>query len=72
MNKTFPEINGLNLKDARLALRMAVNNYDSVTPEAQADLRLRMNALEARIERLVRTQAKINRENLALSLKGGR
>lgn len=68
---TYPEINGLNMKDARAALTMGLNTYDSLTPEGQEALRPRLNALENRINRLAKTEAQICRATLALSLKGG-
>lgn len=68
-NTTYPGINALSLKDAREGLKLARMNYDSLTPEGQADLLPRITALEARILRLNKTQGMIDRATLALGSK---
>ena len=55
--KTFPEINALNLKDTRSALRMAYNTVDSLTEAGKRDLRERITHLEDRKHRLESYQA---------------
>ena len=62
MKQTFPEINAINsVRDCRLALRMGYNNFDSVKPEFQPELKARLEALEERMRRLKATQAFIGK-----------
>lgn len=54
---TYPEVNAIaTVKDCRLALRMGYNNFDSVKPEFQADLKMRLGAIEDRMRRLLETE----------------
>lgn len=50
--RTYPEINALNLRQAREAYKLGKLNLDSLTPAGRADLLPRLEALAERIYRL--------------------
>lgn len=57
---TYPEINAIKtVKECRAALRMGYNNFDSVKPEFQKDLKDRLDAIEDRMRRLIATGNRI-------------
>jgi hypothetical protein len=48
----YPEINSLNLEDARYALKLARANFDALTDEGKQALLPRIDALVERIREL--------------------
>ena len=58
--KSYPEINAINsVRDCQAALRMGYNNFDSVKPEFQPELKSRLEAIEDRMRRLKATEKQI-------------
>ncbi len=59
MNNSYPEINGLNLSEVRLAIKLGVANLDAVMPEFKPELERRLEALRDRKARLLATGKRI-------------
>lgn len=65
-SQKYPEVNSLSLSEAREARKLALLNYDAVKEEFKAELSERIEAIENRIARLIKTQATKDRMTLAL------
>lgn len=59
--KTYPEINALDLPDARAALLLGEINANAITADARPQFAARMKALRERIRRLEWTAQHIAR-----------
>lgn len=59
MARTYPEVNGLSLAEARHTLVLGSINLSAVRPEHRADLEDRLEAIRDRIRRLETTGQRI-------------